>query len=76
MHAKLFENGRWYVQDYGLNGTKVDNERIDQKTPLEHMAWKCIGDVRFRFTLPDQVRPTSQYKAISADTLEATNTIP
>lgn len=76
LHAKLFfENGRWYVQDFGLNGTKVDNERIDQKTALEHGMEVRIGDVRFRFTLPDQ-NGSSQYKAISADKLDATNTIP
>jgi two-component system, NtrC family, response regulator HydG len=77
LHAKIsFENGRWAVRDFGLNGTKVDNERIDQVAELEHGMEVRIGDVRFRFTLPDQVGLSSPYKAISADRLETTSNLP
>ncbi len=77
LHAKIsFENGRWAIRDFGLNGTKVDNERIDQVAELEHGMEVRIGDVRFRFTLPDQVGLSSQYKAISADRLETTSNLP
>jgi len=76
LHAKIsFENGQWMVRDFGLNGTKVDNERIDQVAELDHGMEVRIGDVRFRFTLPEKVGLSSVHK-ISADRLEATNTIP
>lgn len=77
LHAKIsFENGRWMVRDFGLNGTRVNNERIDQVAELDHGMEIRIGDVRFRFTLPDQVGTGSQYKSISADRLEATSSLP
>ena len=29
LHAKIYcEGGRWFVRDFGLNGTRVDGERI------------------------------------------------
>lgn len=71
LHAKIsFENGRWMIRDFGLNGTRVDNERIDQVAELEHGVEVRIGDVRFRFTLPDQPTGSKPYKAIAADKLE------
>ncbi len=77
LHAKIsFENGRWMVRDFGLNGTKVNNERIDQVAELDHGVEIRIGDVRFRFTLPDLPGTTSQYKAISSDKLENTSNLP
>ena len=77
LHAKIyFENGRWQVRDFGLNGTRVDGERIEQVADLEHGMEVRIGDVKFRFTLPDQNGQPTHYKAISADRLESSNTIP
>jgi two-component system, NtrC family, response regulator HydG len=77
LHAKIsFENGRWMIRDFGLNGTKVNNERIDQVAELDHGMEVRIGDVRFRFTLPDQSGAVSGYKPISADRLENTSSLP
>jgi two-component system, NtrC family, response regulator HydG len=77
LHAKIFfDNGRWRVRDFGLNGTRVDNERIDQEADLEHGQEVRIGDVRFRFALPDQVGNTSTYKKLTADRNDTINTIP
>jgi transcriptional regulator with GAF, ATPase, and Fis domain len=77
LHAKIFfESGGWRVQDFGLNGTRVDNERIDQVSDLMHGSEVRIGDVRFRFTLPDQQAHASQHKFIAADRLESGHTIP
>ena len=77
LHAKIsFENGRWMIRDYGLNGTKVNNERIAQVAELDHGVEVRIGEVRFRFTLPDQTATTTAYKAISADRLENTSSLP
>ncbi|MCE9531838.1 MAG: sigma 54-interacting transcriptional regulator [Planctomycetes bacterium] len=76
LHAKIsFENGRWMVRDFGLNGTKVDNERIDQVAELDHGMEVRIGDVRFRFTTPDKPGLSSVHK-ITADKIDVTNTIP
>src|SRR5262245_33488282 len=79
LHAKIyFENGRWFVRDFGLNGTRVDGDRIDQVAELDHGAEVRIGDERFRFTLPDQSNGTgsSAYRAISADRLPASDAAP
>ena len=77
LHAKIsFENGRWMVRDFGLNGTKVNNERIDQVAELDHGVEVRIGDVRFRFTLPDNGSLSQSYKAISADRLETSSNLP
>src|SRR5258707_12551771 len=63
LHAKIFfENGRWRVRDFGLNGTRVDNDRIDQEMELDHGQEVRIGDVRFRFTLPDQAGQSSSFR--------------
>lgn len=77
LHAKIFfENGRWRVRDFGLNGTRVDNERIDQEAELDHGQEVRIGDVRFRFTLPDQVGQSSSFRKLAADKADTINTIP
>ncbi len=68
LHAKVYyENGQWYVQDFGLNGTRVDNERIDHIAEIDHGAEIRIGDVRFRFSLPDSGKTSSAKLKISAD---------
>jgi two-component system response regulator HydG len=53
-HAEVYdEEGQWFIRDCGtLNGTKVNGERIQQSTPLQHGCEIGIGDTRLRFTLP------------------------
>src|ERR1043166_8371146 len=56
LHAKiLFEEGRWQIQDFGLNGTIVNGERIHQRADLEHGQEIRVGAIRLRFTLADPV---------------------
>src|SRR5262249_58513515 len=60
LHARVyFENGRWLIRDFGLNGTRVDEARVNlffkQKTAYEIR----IGGVRFRFVLPDPAKVSS-----------------
>jgi two-component system response regulator HydG len=77
LHAKVaFEDGRWRVRDFGLNGTRVDGERIDQVADLDHGAELRIGDVKFRFTLPERNGNSGAYRAIAADQLAGGNTLP
>jgi two-component system response regulator HydG len=66
LHAKIyFADGIWFVRDFGLNGTRVNGERVQQQAELEHGQEIRIGDTRMRFTLDDpssgltpQPRPT------------------
>src|SRR5262249_37301870 len=76
LHAKVyFENGRWFVRDFGLNGTRVDGERIDQVAELDNNAEIRIGDVKFKFALPDQPPGHSnKYPSITADRLPPSET--
>jgi two-component system, NtrC family, response regulator HydG len=54
LHARLyFENGRWLIRDFGLNGTKIDDARVNQVAELSDGSEIRIGTVRFRFNLPD-----------------------
>src|SRR6516162_5528269 len=35
LHAKVyFEDGRWYLRDFGLNGTRVDGQRVNGAVEL------------------------------------------
>jgi two-component system, NtrC family, response regulator HydG len=78
LHAKIyFENGRWCVRDFGLNGTRVNNERIDQVSDLDHGQEVRIGDVRFRFSVPGKNDASSgPFKALTSDQSPSGNTIP
>src|SRR5688572_16528732 len=52
LHAKVYqEDGRWFVRDFGLNGTKVNGVKISGSTELTDGALLQIGDTRFRFAL-------------------------
>lgn len=57
LHARLyFEGGRWLLRDFGLNGTRVDNARVNQVTELADGNEIKIGAVKLRFQLPDPSR--------------------
>ena len=52
VHARITaENGRWYLKDFGLNGTRLDGRRIDQMVELPPSAEIRIGEVAFRFAV-------------------------
>ena len=62
LHARIFfADGHWKIQDFGLNGTFVNGERIHKQTTLEHGQEIRIGKVRMRIQLPDG-RPSSQLR--------------
>ena len=59
LHAKVyFENGRWYVRDFSLNGTLLNGERIPQQAELDHGYEIAVGEIRVRFTLQDSAPST------------------
>lgn len=54
LHAKIFsENGKWFIRDFGLNGTLLNGERVPQQAELLHGHEIRVGEIRLRFTLED-----------------------
>jgi two-component system, NtrC family, response regulator HydG len=50
LHAKIyFEDGRWHIRDFGLNGTRVDGVRVNGAVELSDGKKIKIGDVIIRF---------------------------
>jgi Nif-specific regulatory protein len=50
LHAKIFfEDGRWHLRDFGLNGTRVDGARVNGAVELSDGRKIKIGDVVIRF---------------------------
>jgi Nif-specific regulatory protein len=57
-HAKIyFEDGRWHVRDFGLNGTRVDGVRINGSVELRDGQRVKIGEVVMRFVLEPKSPP-------------------
>lgn len=70
LHAKIyFEDGRWIVRDFGLNGTRVAGSRISGAMPLNDGAIIQIGDARFRFltSAPSVVQKTPSPSSPGSD---------
>lgn len=52
LHAKVyFEEGKWYVRDFGLNGSKLGGAKLEGAGELTEGAELQIGNTRFRFTV-------------------------
>ncbi|HSQ55919.1 MAG TPA: FHA domain-containing protein, partial [Gemmata sp.] len=50
LHAKIyFEDGRWLLRDFGLNGTRLDGQRVTGAVELADGKKIKIGDVVLRF---------------------------
>lgn len=59
LHAKVyFEEGKWYVRDFGLNGSKLGGAKLEGAGELTEGAELQIGNSRFRFTV-GTVLPTA-----------------
>lgn len=66
LHAKVyFEDGRWMVRDFGLNGTKVAGHRVNGVIELKDGTELQIGHVRFRYNL-GSASVTQQVAALPA----------
>ena len=64
LHARLyFENGRWLLRDFGLNGTRIDDARVNQVAELADGNVIKIGGVQLRFQLSDPSRSNSGIRA-------------
>jgi two-component system response regulator HydG len=52
LHAKIyFEDGRWVLRDFGLNGTRVNGVKVNGAIPLADGAVIQLGEARLRFTI-------------------------
>jgi two-component system response regulator HydG len=66
LHAKVyFDGGRWYVRDFGLNGTRVNGAKINGATEVYDGGILQIGETRLRFEAkpappPPAVPPATQ----------------
>ena len=50
LHAKIyFDGGRWFVRDFGLNGTRLNGAKINGATEVSNGGVVQIGETRFRF---------------------------
>src|SRR5688572_25044086 len=57
-HAKIyFEDGSWHVRDFGLNGTRVEGNRVNGSLELRDGQRVKIGDVVLKFVLEPKAPP-------------------
>jgi Nif-specific regulatory protein len=57
-HAKIyFEDNSWHVRDFGLNGTRVDGNRVNGSLELRDGQRVKIGDVVLKFVLEPKAPP-------------------
>jgi two-component system, NtrC family, response regulator HydG len=58
LHAKIyFEDGCWHVRDFGLNGTRVDGQRVNGSIELADGQRVKIGEVVLKFVLEPKTPP-------------------
>jgi Nif-specific regulatory protein len=58
LHARIyFQDGRWHLQDLGLNGTKVDGARVTGSAELADGKRIRIGEVVLRFAADARPAP-------------------
>src|SRR5262245_32947936 len=51
LHAKVyFQDGKWFVRDFGLNGTRVNDVRVTGAVPLIDGSVVQIGECRLKFS--------------------------
>lgn len=68
LHAKIFfEDGRWHLRDFGLNGTRVDGARVNGAVELSDGRKIKIGDVVIRFGI-DVVSPGAKTIPMGSNT--------
>lgn len=74
LHAKIyFDNGHWYVRNFGLNGTRVNGAKVNGSTELYTGTIVQIGDTRLRFEATVTTsRPKSDLQPQSSDVTQIT----
>src|SRR5262249_2034066 len=65
MHARLhFDQARWNVGAFGLNGTRANGGEVDQESPLRHGDELRVGDTRMQFSVLDPASGVCNTKRI------------
>ncbi|OWK45182.1 sigma 54-interacting transcriptional regulator [Fimbriiglobus ruber] len=69
LHAKIyFDDNRWVIRDFGLNGTRVNGVRVNGAVDLDDGSVLQIGDVQFVFTVGTMTGPkTMMLPAVEAE---------
>jgi DNA-binding NtrC family response regulator/pSer/pThr/pTyr-binding forkhead associated (FHA) protein len=50
LHAKVYyDNGQWFVRDFGLNGTRINGAKVNGSAELYAGTILQIGETRLRF---------------------------
>ncbi len=76
LHAKVyFEDGRWVVRDFGLNGTKVNGSKVTGATELNDGSVIQIGEavVRFQTLAGSTVTPPPPHRTAETMPIAALN---
>jgi Nif-specific regulatory protein len=64
LHAKIyFEDGRWVLRDFGLNGTRVNGVKVNGAVPLADGAVVQLGEAKLRFAVTAGKPPPTQTPA-------------
>lgn len=75
LHAKIYyEDGRWHLNDFGLNGTKLDGMKVSGSVELADGKVIRIGEVQLRFNLdlkPGRPQPHIPLVPAAPDTMVA-----
>ncbi|QDU22805.1 sigma 54-interacting transcriptional regulator [Urbifossiella limnaea] len=70
LHAKVyFEDGKWHVRDFGLNGTRVEGQKITGAVEIADGEVIKIGEVVLRFTAGPRLAAKTQLKPAAPVTL-------
>jgi len=78
LHAKIyFEDSRWHIRDFGLNGTRVDGIRVNGAVELGDGKKIKIGEVVIRFAIePKSVATMAKGTAPLTSTANPAQTMP
>jgi Nif-specific regulatory protein len=72
LHAKIyFEDGRWYLRDFGLNGTRLDGAKVNGAAELADDRQITIGEVVLRFHTDAKPPPKSTPPLVAPPTVMA-----
>src|ERR687897_2585253 len=64
LHVKIyFEDGRWVLRDFGLNGTRVNGVKVNGAVPLADGAVIQLGEAKLRFAVTAGKPPPAQTAA-------------
>jgi Nif-specific regulatory protein len=77
LHCKVyFDDGRWVLRDFGLNGTKVDGVKVNGAIDLRDGAVVQIGDARLKFVAGPPLKPGAAPSGAETSVINLTTSSP